>query len=256
MKENKGNKKRKLVSLSLEAKVYKTLHKTIESLVDDCRFQFTKTGLVISIVDRKNVAMYSTKIEASVFNEYTLKNTFEVGWDFGLIASKGVMKPYNNGTVGMDIFEIEGVTDEDRYLCELRHDIFRDSISLPSTNTIRAIPKRPELKSECIFDISVKALRKIAERDEHVAVVFENGDVSFADAIETPKWTTEPINFESKESGTALYSTDYIVDMMKSLPQKNTIEFKFSSDYPCELSCEIVEGFTVNYLLAPRIKSD
>ena len=255
MKENKGNKK-KMVSLVIDSKLYKILHKTIDSIVYDCRFKFTETGLVVTVVDGNNVAIYSTKIEASVFNEYNIKENFEVGWDLEVIASKGVMKAYNNGTVGINIYEVEGVADEMSYLCELSHDIFRDSILLPPTNIIRAIPKIPELKSECIFDIPVKTLIKIAERDEHVVVVFENGDVSFADARETPNWTTKPINFESKKSGAAIYSTDYIVSIMKSLPQKNSVEFKFSGDYPCEISCEIVKGFTVKYIIAPRLECD
>lgn len=256
MKEEKDNKK-KMVSLAIDSKLYKTLHKTIDSIVDECRFQFTKTGLVVTVVDGANVALYSTKIDKSVFNEYNLGKEFEVGWDFKLIASKGVMNPYNTGTVCIDIFEVDGVTDEVGYMCELRHDIFRDSsISLPSKNAIRQNPKVPALKSECVFEITVKTLRKIAERDEQVAVIFENGTVSFADSINVQNWTTEPIGIESKESGKAVYSTDYIVDIMKSLPQKNIILFKFSGEYPCELGCEIVEGFTVNYLLAPRIERD
>ena len=198
MTENKGNKKRKLVSLSIDSKLYKILHKTIDSIVYDCRFQFTKTGLVVTVVDGNNVAIYSTKVQKNVFNEYDLKENCEVGWDFDVIASKGVMKAYNTGTVCIDIFEVVGVKDEVGYLCELRHDIFKDVILLPSTNTIRAIPKIPSLEPECIFNVSVKMLRKIADRSECITVVFENGGVSFngdmlpftalgriADALET-----------------------------------------------------------------------
>ena len=267
MKENKGNKKRKLVSLSLKASLYKTLHKTIESLVDECRLEFNKSGLSISIVDPANVAMYSTTLSKDVFEDYNLVKPFEVGYELIVVEHIGLMEAYNMGTVQLDIFEVEGITDEPAYVCDVKHDIFKDSIKLPSSSYIRSKlpsssyirskPKIPELKSECVFDVTTKTMMKIAgHSDEHIGVIFENGKVVFSSDKSDPTWTTEGITVKSKKYGKALYSTVYMVDIFKALPKKSDIHFKFSDDYPCELSCEIVKGFTVNWLIAPRIESD
>lgn len=257
MKENKGNKKRKLISLSLEANLYKTLHKTIESLVDECRLEFNKSGLSISVVNTANSAIYSTTLDKDVFEEYNLIEPFEVGYKLILAEHIGLMKAYNKGLVQLDIFEVEGITDEPAYECDVKHDIFKDSIKLLSSSHIRSKPKIPELKSECVFDVTRKTMVKITEHgDEHIGVIFENGRVAFSSEKSDPTWTTEGIVVKSEKSGKALYSTVYMVDIFKSLPNKSDIRFKFSGDYPCELSCEIAKGFTVNWLLAPRLESD
>ena len=143
MKENKSNKKRKLVSLSLEASLYKTLHQTIESLVDDCRLEFNKSGLSISLVDPANVAMYSTTLSKDVFEDYNLVKPFEVGYELIVAENIGLMKAYNRGLVHLDIFEVEGIPDEPAYMCDIKHDIFKDSIKLPSSSHIRSKPKIP-----------------------------------------------------------------------------------------------------------------
>lgn len=124
--------KKLLLSMSIEANLYKTLHKTIEAMVYECRLGFDKSGLSISAVDGSNVAMYTSSVDKSVFEKYTIKKPFEVGWTLSDIKEKGVMN---------------------------------------------------------------------------------------------------------------------------ALPKNSNITFKFSSDYPCELSCEIVKGFNVEYLIAPRIES-
>lgn len=257
MKENKGNKKRKLVSLSLDANLYKTLHKTIESLEDECRLEFNKSGLSISVVDPANVAMYSTTLNKDVFEDYNLVKPFEVGYDLIIAEHIGLMKAYNKGLVQLDIFEVEGIPEYPAYICDVKHDIFKDSIRLPSMKNIRRKPIIPELRMECGFDVTRKTMMKIAEHsDDHIGVIFENGKVVFSSDKSDPTWTTEGFTVKSKKSGKALYSTVYMVDIIKALPNKSDIHFGFSSDRPCELSCEIVEGFTVKWLVAPRLECD
>jgi len=256
MKGKKDNKK-KMVSLAIDSKLYKILHKTIDSIVDECRFQFTKTGLEITVVDGANVAIYSTTLDKDVFEDYNLPKPFEVGYELNVAEHIGLMKAYNKSLVQLDIYEVDGITDEPAYICDVKHDIFRDSIKLLSSSHIRSKPKIPELKSECVFDITIKTMTKIAEHaGEHIGVIFENGKVVFSSDKIDPTWTTEEIAVKSKISGKALYSTAYMVDICKALPNKSDIHFKFSEDRPCEMLCEIVEGFEIKYILAPRIESD
>jgi len=263
MKEKKRNKK-KMVSLAIDSKLYKTFQRVIQSCaVDECRLVFTSTGIDIKVVDPSNVAMSWTVLEPEMLEQYTLVEDFEVGWSFKDAKKVGLMESYNKGSVQIDIFEVDGITEESGYRCEITHDIFNSIISLPASDSIRREPKIPEMKLNCVFNIDKNTMRKVLRvthkvinRNEYIAVTTEKSSVVFSDEKEDPTWTTTKIPIKSNEIGKSLYSTQYLIDFIKSLPDKSVIKFCFASDKPCILSCEIVEGLTVTYLLAPRIESD
>jgi len=252
MKEKKGNKK-KMVSLAIDSKLYKILHETLEPIVDECGFEFNEYGLSILTQSPCKTMLCDITIDAKVFNNYNLVESFEVEWDFVMAETKGLMKDYNQGLIWIDIFEVDGEKLDVDYWCEMRHDIFKDSFAL---HTTKNKPKVPKFETNCIFEISKETLQKVSERSETLGVVFDDETVWFSDQFEVHNWVTEGIIVSSNETGKALYTSDSMLDIVKSLPDKSNIIFKFTSDFPCKLLCEIVEGFTIEWMLAPRLESD
>lgn len=248
--------KKKLASIEIDSKLYKTFQKLFTSCeVDNCRLEFTRKGIDIAVVDPSNVAMMWTTLESNVFDNFKCKKAFDVGWDFEDAKSAGLMSVYN-GNVTIDFFEVEGITDEYGHMCEINHDIFNTSLSLPSSSYIRSKPRIPPLTHNCAFDISKGAFKKIAGRGEFITVNSLGDSVVFSGG--TAKRTWETIGMETKvnANGLSLYSTAFLVDFIKALPKKSEIDFNFSTDMPCNITCEIVDGFKINYLLAPRIEDD
>ena len=252
MKEHK----KKLASIEIDSKLYKTFQKLFTSCaVDDCRLEFTHKGIDIAVVDPSNVAMMWTTLESSVFDDFKCKKAFEVGWDFEDVKSAGLMSTYS-GNITIDFFEVDGITDEYGHMCEIKHDIFNTSISLPSSSYIRSKPRIPPFPHNCAFNISKESFKKIADRGEFITVKSLGDSVVCSGG--TTKRTWETIGMETKvnANGSSLYSTDCLINFLKALPKKSEIDFKFSTDMPCSIICEIVDGFKINYLLAPRIESD
>ena len=255
MKENKENKKnkKKMVSLVIAAKDYKILHKTLEPIVGECGLEFNKSGLSILTQSPCKTMLCDITIDAEVFNDYDLAESFEVEWDLIMAEARGLMKDYNQGLIWIDIFEVDGEKLDVDYLCEMHHDIFKDSFTL---HTTKNKPRVPKFDTNCVFEISKETLQKVSERSETLGVVFGDETVWFSNQYEVDNWVTEGMIVSSNETGKALYTSDSMLDIVNSLPDKSNMIFEFASDHPCKLSCEIVKGFTVNWMLAPRLECD
>lgn len=252
MKEHK----KKLASIEIDSKLYKTFQKLFTSCaVDDCRLEFTPKGIEIAVVDPSNIAMMWTTLESKMFDNFKCKKAFEVGWDFEGAKSAGLMGAYK-GNITIDFFEVEGIADEYGHMCEISHDIFNTTLLLPSSSYIRSKPRIPPLNHDCAFDITKEAFRKIADRDEFITVKSFADSVVFSGGTVKRTWETKEMSNKVNADGLSLYSTKRLVNFIKALPEQSEVDFKFTTDFPCLMACEIVDGFGINYLLAPRIESD
>ena len=164
MKENKENKKnkKKMVSLVIAAKDYKILHKTLEPIVGECGLEFNKSGLSILTQSPCKTMLCDITIDAEVFNDYDLAESFEVEWDLIMAEARGLMKDYNQGLIWIDIFEVDGEKLDVDYLCEMHHDIFKDSFTL---HTTKNKPRVPKFDTNCVFEISKETLQKVREKE-------------------------------------------------------------------------------------------
>ena len=245
---------KQVVNFELDSKEYKIIHKMIGTLVDECRLVFDENGLHIAVVDPANVSMLRIEIKKDMFVKYKLKSKLEIGFDIDALEKRGVLKKTNNGTIEFTIFEAEGITNEKRYVCKVHHDIFTDVIDLPSVNHIRAEPKIPNIDYKSIFQIDKLLLLKVANRCEGLKIMCVNSKISFDNTEDG--WCTDEIQVDDTEDSTSIYSTNYLVDIIKSIPVGIVIDFGFSSDYPCKIKVDYLDRFTSEWLLAPRIEHD
>lgn len=241
-----------MINFEIKPQYYKEIHNAITIVDDECKLNFLKSGIKTALVDPANVLLVSLDIPKKMFESYNIETEKEIGYRFCdsiCLDSKTNHK--------FDIIQ----TDSDDILdpittLTLYRDIFVDTIILPKIDNIQRKPKVPELNLKCQFKLNVDFLKKVVNHsDEFVCFDVKNSLLTCSDDT---NWKTQPINVDTKEIGRSLYSKDYLIDIVKSIPDDvKSIKMSLCIDYPCTIEFAICNDIVpVMYMLSPRLEID
>ena len=244
------DKPKKLITFEIRADKYKIMHNIINSVTDKCGIIFTKDGLSTLTTDNANIAMGSLNMKKSSFVEYDLhgQEPLTIGFDVDKLKEIGLLEDYNKGNIRFTIFETT---------CTIQHDIFNDTINLSPLDIVRMPTKIYKIEGAVSFTIGKEKLSRIVNHrewhDSGIQIVCNNKTVQFKDA-NPQDWTTDKIQIDETGEAKSLYSTQYLSDFIGAIPGTTPIEFKYKTDFPCEMKIEFAEGCMATWMIAPMLE--
>lgn len=240
----------------IESEKLKDTIEAVSSIVDEAKINLTPDGMSIRAVDPANVAMVSLSLKSGAFEEFTATDG-ELGVDLNRFSD----------ILGMaekaETVELE--LDEETHKMVIRMSGLTYNISLLDPASIRKEPKIPQLDLPAVIVLAGNDLKravKAAEKvSDHMAMGVEGesfyleaeGD---SDRMRLDMVKDQLISLQPADAR-ALYSLDYLSDMIKSAGRSNEVTIELGKDFPVKLNFTIANGSgEVNYLLAPRIETD
>ncbi len=234
------------------AKTFLTVVQALGNIVDESLMNFSAAGLSVKALDPAQIALISIEIPSDTFITYHASKELSVGVNLANLL-KTLPKPKKGDKLvfraNEEFYEflIEGITTK-RYK-------FR-SVEV-SASQIPEIDLDFKVKALAI----AKALRDaIKDLKGAEVITFEAQDDKYL-YLRAPELGAEAklskiggslLDMEVKEPSRNNYDEDYINKVLNLATISDTIEIRFGSGIPLNLSFTFVEGGSVKYLLAPK----
>jgi len=234
------------------AKIFLTVLQALGNIVDESLINFTESGFNVKALDPAQVALISIELPSNTFTTYNFLRELSVGINLANLL-KTLPKPKKGDKLifraNDEFYEflIEGVTSK-RY-------------------KFRSVEVSASQIPEIDLDFKVKALSiakafRDAIRDLKGAevITFEAQDDQYL-YLKAPELQAEAklskiggslLEMEVREPSRNNYDEDYINKVLNLATISDTIEIRFGSGLPVNLSFTFVEGGSVKYLLAPK----
>lgn len=244
-----------MIKFEIKPEYYKQIHNAINAVYDECLLNFTENKLKTILIDPSNVLMGSIEIDKTVFESYEVDEKTTVGYMLNNLGGFNEFEMFINSKTN---HKFNFYQDGDKSKVDITHDIFLEKITLPDVKNLRRQLKMANLDLPCAFDMPVSMFKKIVKRDKYFQLVIENNHLICNGDPYDMKWHTIPMCINPTEDATAIYSIEFIQDIVKAIPNDiDTIKISMDSDYPCTIEFNICDGkVPVKYLLAPRIISE
>lgn len=251
-----------MIEFEIKPEYYKQIHNAINAVCDNCKLNFTKSGISIKQVDYVNVMMSKIDIPINTFESFKVTKPETIGYELDLFKEGNKKKPiqsmFLNSKVNhkFKIIHEDGITVDDVVTTALiTHDIFNDKVSLVDVSEVRKEPTIPMLNMSCTFKLPVLLLKKIVIRGEYIKFEVTKSKLICHGEL---NWHTNPLTILPTDNATTMYSIDFLKDVVKAIPRTvNEVTMSMNTDYPCTIEFKICDGkVPVKYLLAPRIESD
>lgn len=235
------------------AKQFMTVMEALGNIVDEARFKFGKDGLEIKALDPAQIALIHIKMPSEAFLEYSVESELEVGVNVnGLL--KTVPKPKKG----------------DKLVFQANEEFYEITIVGASVKRFkyRSIEVSAQEVGEISPEFKVSALVvakafKDAIKDLKGAgtITFEAQDdqylylkaVNMGAEAKLSRIGGSILEMEVKEPSRSNYDEDYILKVLNLTGVTDAVNVKFASDVPLYLSFTLVEGGSVEYLLAPKM---
>ena len=235
----------------LPVKDLKTLLKGLNVLVSEARWHFTDRGLNVRAVDAANVAMVIATVEPDAFQAYKIEDNVVVGVELDRLYDM---------CKGFDNKDYADITVMDGKLSVTSGSItYTTAIIDPSA--IRREPKIPELDLPAEVVVEAKEFKKAIAAVERVddEAIFEKTDEGFrivgkgdVDSVAYSVDNSELIDANNGRAR-ARFGVDYLKEFCKVA--NGAVKIRFGNDYPCWLTFNPKDGFTIEYVQAPRIEA-
>lgn len=239
----------------LPVKDLKTLLKGLNVLVFEARWHFTDKGLNVRAVDTANVAMVVATIEPDAFQAYKItEDNVVVGVELDRLYD--MCKGFDNKDYA-DITVMDGKLS-------VTSGSMTYTTAIIDPSAIRKEPKLPELSLPAEIIMDAKEFKKAITTAEKISdvVLFEKTDVGFrivakgdVDSVAYSVDNSELIDANNGKAR-ARFGVDYLKEFCKVADTANTLKIRFGNDYPCWLTFTIRDGFTIEYVQAPRIEAE
>ena len=259
------DEQKKLITFELRADIYKLMHTIVSSVTESCGFVFSEEGLSIITADPTNVAMGSVNIDKNSFVEYEMEEgktkPLKIGFDMDKLKEMGLLEDYNKENVRFTIFECkdEHNSNETKTMCNVHHDIFNDTITLPPINTVRMPKKMPTIKHTCFFTTDKQTLSKVTGHkiwhNSGISIVCNKNSVHFAHPT-SQEWSTDKIKIDETGEAKSMYSSEYMSNFIEVIPDIIPVEFSYKTDSPCEMKIEFAGGCIATWMIAPLLERD
>lgn len=212
---------------------------------------FTNDGINTKLVDPANVSMVDLTIPAADFLCYDIEKEFELGLAFD--KTLDFISNAKNTQVSLKPTNSK---------LEIKFDNACFTQSTIRTKLLRAQPKIPvfeydvkiELKTK-LFAKGIKACAKLADYITFT-MLKDTFTLSAKSNKDTVSATIENPLIDKSDTAIAIYSEDYLSDLMKGIAHSNEVTVEMSMDFPLTIKTGICKTGTLTYILAPRIESD
>ncbi len=236
----------------LPVKDLKTLLKGLKVLVYEARWHFTDKGLHIRAVDAANVAMIVATLEPDAFQAYKItEHNVVVGVELDRLYD--MCKAFDNKDYA-DITVMDGKLS-------VTSGSMTYTTAVIDPSAIRKEPKLPELSLPAEVVMDAKEFKKAITTAERISdvVLFEKTDVGFRIVargdVDSVAYSVDNSGLIEANNGKARarFGVDYLKEFCKVAD--GAVKIRLGNDYPCWITFKIKDGFTLEYILAPRIEA-
>ncbi len=231
----------------------------LATIIDSATFKVSKTGLSMRAIDPTHVAMVDLEMPASVFKDYSCDQTQPIR--VNLIDLNRFMKRGSAGDaleLSLDqqrnklkikfqkgkstrTFSLSLVAEGEDEVTQIPNIEFSAKFSLNTEDLQRAIKDAQIVGDYITFSISEALLTLEASGD--------SGDVT----IEFEEFP-EPPTIKGKQS--AIYSLEFLADIIKAGSVSGTVAAEFSSEMPIRFQFPLEPEGKIIYFLAPRVEEE
>ena len=243
---------------AIQGGTIKTVLKTLRAIVDEARIHIDENGISMRAVDPANVAMDDLELTAAAFESYDATPGV-IGVDLDRFADAVSMA--NKG----DLVQLS--LDQQTRKLLIHVDGVKFTMACLNPKTIRTEPEIPDLDHPAEVTISRSALDRGAKAADMVSdhIKFTMNDAPEQFSVEAEGDTDDvslEIDSEELEDVTAadveaLFSLDYLKDLVRTIPKGTAVTMRFGTDLPVIMAYELADGEgQVQRMLAPRIRTD
>jgi proliferating cell nuclear antigen len=231
---------------------------TLRAIVDEAKFNVGPDGIRVRAVDPANVAMDDGVLSAGAFESYTASEGI---LGLNLERLEEVLKLANKG----DLVELS--FDTNTFKLVIHIDGVEFTMACIDPDSIRMEPEIPDMDlpvsfttDEAQISRGVKAADMVSDHiqlrcDETEQAVFIE---AFGDTDDVSLELTEEEYTElTAVDAEALFSLDYVNDIVREFPTGAEITITFGTDFPMMIEYEFADGeCEILSMIAPRIRSD
>ena len=236
----------------------KTVLKTLRAIVDEARIHIDEDGISMRAVDPANVAMDDLELTAAGFEFYDATPGV-IGVDLDRFAD----------AVGMankdDLVQLS--FDQQTRKLVIHVDDVEFTMACLNPKTIRAEPEIPDLDHPAEIIISRDALdRGVKAADmvsDHIKFAMDDAPEQFSIEAEgdtddvSLEIDSEDLDDVTAADVEALFSLDYLKDIVRTIPKGTAVRMTFGTDLPVIMAYDIADcDGKVSRMLSPRIRTD
>lgn len=244
------------MTAKVKSEVLREVIDIVSTLVDEAKFNITKDGLTLKVVDTAHVAMLELTMSKDAFEEFKL-DPIQVGIDIDKV--KEVLKLARPGET------IDIKLDENKNRLMLGVGNVTRWMQLVDTGGI-SDPKVPNLNLPVKVSVKIDELKQGIRASESVSdhITLKANPDGFEIVSEGE---TDSVNLklskdlleriECKEPVKSMFPLDYFSNMVKSISTSQNVTLLLGNDYPVKMEFEMSGGKGKGmYLLAPRVESE
>ncbi len=243
--------------LFFDARVWRYAINAVSKIIEEASFNISEEGFRLKAIDASRVVLVDFRMPSTSFDEFDIEKEEAVGVNLEDLAKI-----------------LRRATKEDRL--ELKTlEASRLSIAFIGKGTRRFVissiqtlaEQLPELKIpfkarirmlSTVFRDLVKdlepigdAIEFIAKPDAHSLIARAEGDLAEAE-IELSEDTGALLEFEAEEESRAIYTVDYLSDIVTAAQAANEVLFEFGTAIPCKIEYILPQEGRLVFYVAPR----
>jgi proliferating cell nuclear antigen len=243
-----------------DAKLWKSLISAISALIDEAGFNIDPSGIKLRAMDPSHIAMIDFEWPKNVFEEFVCDQPINLCINVNEML-RLLRRIKSDESLHITL---------DEKLARLTITLigsYTRTFSIPTLDTVDDAVPTPKLSLKAKIRITTNTLKDAMDDastvSDHIKLIMTNekfvmnaqGNVGNV-LIEIPKESEVILDMEAEEESTAMFSLNYLSEMIKAASALSEIAIvEFSTDMPIKLNFELPQGGKLQYYLAPRIEN-
>ena len=243
--------------LFFDARVWRYAINAVSKIIEEAAFRITDEGFRLKAIDASRVVLVDFNMPSTSFDEFNVEGEEIVGVNLEDLA-KILRRATKEDRLELSTLE------EGRLVVAFLGKGTRKFI-MPSIETLAEqlpelkIPFKTRIKMlSTVFRDLVKDLEPIGDAIEFFAnpdtrslIARSSGDLAEAE-IELTEESGALIEFESEEESRAIYTVDYLADIVGAAQAANEVVFEFGTAIPCKIEYILPQEGRLVFYVAPR----
>jgi proliferating cell nuclear antigen len=230
----------------------------VSNMIDEANLSVGPDGIRLRAMDPAHVALVDFEMKKEAFERYEVEGVLTLGLDlerFNTILKRAsasdpiTLELKEKKNTLKILFQSEG--RERRFEMPLI-EVSEEELKTPNLTFSSEVEIDPKILSEGIKDAEVVSDHVILMVDPEFFILAGKGDLG---NVEVKVAKEEAIAFECREEARAMFSIEYLKDMVKASDISNTVKISLGNNIPVQMDFLTPNG-RLSFLLAPRIESE
>jgi proliferating cell nuclear antigen len=242
------------------AKLWRDLTNTLSTLIDEAIFNINPKGILLRQMDPSHVAMIDFEWPSTVFDGYECEKELKLSVNITEML-KLLRRVSSDESIELSIDK-----DSGRLNINLKGKHTR-TFKMPTLQPIGEEIPTPKVTFKAKIRMTTSSLKDAIEDasivSDHVRfeattenLLLKGDGIMGSVSVEIGRESDSVLNFEISEVSKAMFSLNYLSDIVKAASAVSEIvTIEFSTDMPVKLDFEMQQEGKLQYYLAPRIEN-